>query len=277
MGLLRRISDILKSNISDLVARAEDPEKLLNSAIEDMQRQLIEAKSRVAVSIADEKRLQKQLEATQAKSTDWEKKAMAAVRAGRDDLAMEALAKKKEHDSSALQFEQQLVGQRAAVEELKKALSALTAKIDETKRKRSLLVARAKRAEAQRHIAETLSITSDRSALDKIARMEEKVESIEADAEARWEIAAMSSSHDRELEEQIKLLEAHAVDDDLAALKDKMRDMGMLAAGGAKAALPSGQESSSKPDAVSPEAEAPSEPPAPVEAPEPPKAANEKV
>src|SRR5262252_988426 len=95
MGLLRRISDLLKSNISDLVSRAEDPEKLLNTAIEDMQRQLIEAKSRVAVSIADEKRLQKQLEATQAKSADWEKKAMAAVRAGRDDLAMEALSKKK--------------------------------------------------------------------------------------------------------------------------------------------------------------------------------------
>src|SRR5262252_3376657 len=103
MGLLRRISDLLKSNISDLVSRAEDPEKLLNTAIEDMQRQLIEAKSRVAVSIAD----QKQLEGTQAKSTDWEKKAMAAVRAGRDDLAMEALSKKKEHDASSLQFEQQ--------------------------------------------------------------------------------------------------------------------------------------------------------------------------
>jgi phage shock protein A len=267
MGLLRRISDLLKSNISDLVSRAEDPEKLLNSTIEDMQRQLIEAKSRVAVSIADEKRLQKQLEATQAKSVDWEKKAMAAVRAGRDDLAMEALAKKKEHDASSLQFEQQLGGQKVAVEALKKALSALNAKIDETKRKRSLLVARAKRAEAQRHIAETLTITGDRSALDKIERMEEKVERIEAEAEAHWEIAAMSNSHDKNLEEQIKLLDAHALDDDLLALKDKMRDMGMIAAGGPKAALPSGE-----PDATN------TEPPPAHEAsePAPAAAANEK-
>src|SRR5262249_31902881 len=143
--------------------------------------------------------------------------------------------------------EQQLSGQKLAVEELKKALSQLTAKIDETKRKRSLLVARAKRAEAQKHIAETLTITSDRSALDKIDRMEEKVERIEAEAEAHWEIAAMSNSHDKDLEQQIKLLESHALDDDLLALKDKMRDMGMIAAGGAKAALPSGQESSPKP------------------------------
>jgi phage shock protein A len=268
MGLLRRISDLLKSNISDLVSRAEDPEKLLNTAIEDMQRQLIEAKSRVAVSIADEKRLQKQLEATQAKSSDWEKKAMAAVRAGRDDLAMEALSKKKEHDASSLQFEQQLSGQKVAVDELKKALSALTAKIDETKRKRSLLVARAKRAEAQKHIAETLTITSDRSALDRIDRMEEKVERIEAEAEAHWEIAAMSNSHDKDLEEQIKLLDAHALDDDLLALKDKMRDMGMIGAGGAKAALPSGQDAS--PSNVEP-------PPTPeASEPPPPAAANEK-
>src|SRR5262245_58189409 len=162
MGLLRRIGDLLKSNISDLISRAEDPEKLFSTAIDDMQRQLAQAKSRVAVAIADEKRLEKQLETTQNKGADWEKKAMQAVRAGRDDLAMEALAKKKEQDASALQFEQQLVGQRGAVEELKKALVQLSAKIDETKRKRSLLVARAKRAEAQRQIAETLSITSDR-------------------------------------------------------------------------------------------------------------------
>jgi phage shock protein A len=263
MGLLRRISDLLKSNISDLVSRAEDPEKLLNSAIEDMQKQLIEAKSRVAVSIADEKKLQKQLETTIAKAQDWEKKAMAAVRAGRDDLAMEALSKKKEHDASALQFEQQLAGQKAAVEELKKALGALTAKIDETKRKRSILVARAKRAEAQKHIAETLTITSDRSALDKVERMEEKVERIEAEAEANWEIAALSAGQEKELEDQIKMLESHALDDDLLALKEKMAAQGQLGSGAPKAALPSGE--------APPKSE---EPPATTEA--PPQAVNEK-
>ncbi|MCK6549943.1 PspA/IM30 family protein [Myxococcota bacterium] len=253
MGLLQRISDLIKSNIQAMIDKAEDPEKLLNTAIDDMQKQLIEAKSRVAVSIADEKRLQKQLEGAKAKGAEWEKQAMSAIKAGRDDLAMQALAKKKEHDAIALQFEQQLVGQKAAVEELKKALTALTAKIEETKRKRSLLVARAKRAEAQRHIAETLSVTSDRSALEKIERMEQKVERVEAEAEAHWELASMTSGHERELEEQIKLLEANAVDDDLMALKDKMRGMGMLTAG-AKAALPAGapRDATPAPDSTPP-------------------------
>lgn len=242
MGLLQRISDLIKSNIQAMIDKAEDPEKLLNTAIEEMQKQLIEAKSKVAVSIADEKRLQKQLEGAQTKLAEWEKQAMTAVRASRDDLAMHALAKKKEHEALALQFEQQLGGQRAAVEELKKALTALSAKIEETKRKRSILIARAKRAEAQRHIAETLSVTSDRSALEKIERMEEKVTRVEAEAEAHWEIAAMSTgSHDRDLEEQIKQLESHALDDDLLALKDRMRDMGMLGSGAPKAALPAGK------------------------------------
>lgn len=242
MSLLKRIGDLLKSNISDLVSKAEDPEKILNSAIDDMQRQLIEAKSRVAVSIADEKRLQKQLEVSQQKAEEWEKKAMSAIRAGRDDLAVEALARKKENDATALQFEQQLVGQKAAVEELKTALTQLSAKIDETKRKRALLVARSKRAEAQKQIAETLSVTSDRSALDKVARMEEKVERLEAEAEAQWEIASLSSgSVERDLEQQIRQLESGAVDDDLLALKARMQNMGMLPAG-AKAQLGAGKK-----------------------------------
>jgi phage shock protein A len=252
MGLLRRISDLLKSNISDLVSKAEDPQKLLDVAIEDMQRQLAEAKSRVAVAIADEKRLEKQLETTQTKATDWEKKAMAAVRAGRDDLAMEALAKKKEQDASALQFEQQLSGQGAAVEELKKALNQLSQKIDETKRKRTLLVARVKRAEAQKHIAETLSITGDRSALDKVSRMEEKVDRIEAEAEAQWEIASLSSgSHDRDLEDQIKQLESGSTDDELLALKERMRVAGTLSSG-AKGELPAKAGEERKPQEAAP-------------------------
>ena len=94
MSLFARISDLLKANINDLLARAEDPERMLNAAIEDMQRQLIDAKSRVAMSIADEKRLEKQYRTQASKAADWEKKAMSAVRAERDDLARDALARK---------------------------------------------------------------------------------------------------------------------------------------------------------------------------------------
>jgi len=239
MNFFQRISNLLKANFNDLISRAEDPEKVLNQAIDDMKKQLHEAKSRVAIAIADEKRLLQQTKAQQASTDEWEKKAMAAVRASRDDLAVQALAKKKECEAAALQFEQQHGEQLAAVDELKRALTGLTAKIDEAGRKRAVLVARVKRAEAQKAIAETLSVAGDRSAFSTFERMSEKVDRIEAEAGASLEVAAMGSgTHDDQLAEKIRQLEAHPVDDELAALKEKM---GLLSGGApARGALGAG-------------------------------------
>lgn len=241
MGLFQRISDLLRSNINDLISKAEDPEKMLNAAIQEMQKQVIEAKSRVAMSIADEKRLAKQYERQMAKAADWEKKAMSAVRAGRDDLAVEALAKKKEAVAAAAQFEDQLEGQRQAVRALNTALSELTSKLQETKRQRTLLLARAKRAEAQRHIASTLSAVNENSASDRLDRLEARVERAEAEAEATWELAASTTAAERDLAHEIDMLEAGPLSDDLAQLKARMNDMGMLEAG-ERPALAAGEE-----------------------------------
>jgi phage shock protein A len=238
MNFLARIAALLKANINDLISRAEDPEKVLTQAIDDMKKQLLEAKSRVAVAIADEKRLHQQHQAALTAASEWEKKAMAAVRADRDDLAIQALAKKKEHEALALQLEGQLNEQHAAVEELKKALAALAAKIDEAVRKRAILLAKVKRAEAQKAIAETLSVTGDKSAFESFDRMQEKVDRLEAEAGARMEVAALTSgSQERDLAEKIRLLESGPVDDELIELK---RKMGLLGAG-ASSALPSGE------------------------------------
>jgi phage shock protein A len=245
MGFFQRIASLLKANLNDLISRAEDPERMLNQALEDMRKQLVEAKGRVATAIADEKRLSKQHETEAAKAAEWEKKAMAAVRAGRDDLAMEALAKKKEHEAVAIQYEKQSSEQKAAVDELKKALTGLNAKIDEANRKRNLLLARAKRAQAQKAIAETLSATNDRSAFETFDRMSDKVDKLEAEAEARLEVASISSgSHDDQLSERIRLLEAGPIDDDLLALKEKM---GLLSSGSpVKGALGAGANAGSE-------------------------------
>lgn len=242
MGFLQRISVILRSNINDLISRAEDPEKTLNQAIDDMQKQMAEARKRVAAAIADEKRLSRKLEDERSKTEEWEKKAMAAVRASRDDLAVEALAKKKQHEAITVQFTAQLADQQLAVEGLKEALDGLSRKIDEAKRQRTLLVARVQRAEAQKAIAETLSLTNDRSALASFERMAEKVDRIEAEAEARVEVAAfLGENHGDKLSREIRLLEAHSVDDDLLALKAKMKaietkEKKQLGAGEAEAA-----------------------------------------
>ncbi|MEW5855001.1 MAG: PspA/IM30 family protein [Myxococcota bacterium] len=224
MGLFSRLGALLKSNVNDLISKAEDPEKMLNQMLLDMQGQLIEAKKQVAVAIADEKKLKKQLDTEAMAAAEWEKKAMLALKAGNEGLAREALARQQEHAKLAEGFQVQWDGQRQAVEQLKNALQQLNGKIDEAKRKKNLLVARAKRAEAQQTIANTMHGLQDTSAFETMARMEEKINQLEAQTEAHYELAAHTSGD--ALEEKFKQLgAASGTDDALAALKAKM---GML-------------------------------------------------
>lgn len=221
MGIIDRFSRLIKANINDLISRAENPEKILNQLILDMKEQLIEAKKQVAVAIADEKRLKKQLDNELNLSREWEKKAMMAVRAGRDDLAKEALMRKSEHDQLAQEFQGQWEAQKAAADSLREALRRLNSKIEEAKRKKNLLIARQKRAEAQKAIHETMGRLSDNSAFDAFGRMEEKITKMEADAEATAELADDMTGDS--LNSAFEDLEQQSVADDaLAALKSKM-------------------------------------------------------
>jgi phage shock protein A len=139
---------------------------MLTQVLLEMQQQLVEAKKAVAVAIADEKKLQKQYTSETDKSKEWERKAMVAVRAGDDNLARQALARKQEHETIATQFQQQWISQKQAVEKLKDALRLLNNKIEEAKRKKNILIARKKRAEAQQQIANTMQGLGDTSAFD---------------------------------------------------------------------------------------------------------------
>ncbi|HVT08173.1 MAG TPA: PspA/IM30 family protein, partial [Polyangia bacterium] len=107
MGLFSRLGTLIKSNLNDLISKAEDPQKMLNQIVLEMQNQLVEAKKQVATSIADEKRLKKQWDEQVELSAEWERKAMLAVRAGDDALAKEALARKSEHDNMQGEFGKQ--------------------------------------------------------------------------------------------------------------------------------------------------------------------------
>ena len=115
MGIFSRLGTLIKSNINDLITKAEDPEKMLSQVLLEMQQQLVEAKKAVAVAIADEKKLQKQYTSETDKAKEWERKAMVAVRAGDDNLARQALARKQEHETIATQFQQQWIAQKQAV------------------------------------------------------------------------------------------------------------------------------------------------------------------
>ena len=188
MGLFSRLATLIKSNINDVISKSEDPEKMLNQIVLDMQQQLVEAKQQVALSIADEKRLQKQLETEQATAAEWERKAMMAVRAGNEELAKEALLRKKEHDSLATTYQTEWNKQKSQVEQLKRALRMLNDKIEEAKRKKNVLIARKKRAEAQKSIQETMHGLKDQSAFETFDRMAQKIDQLEAEAEAQEEI-----------------------------------------------------------------------------------------
>ena len=220
MGFFSRLGTLLRSNINELINRAEDPEKMLNQALVDMKTQLVEAKKQVAVAIADEKRLKKQCEDELAKAAEWERKAMLAVKSGNDELARSALARKASHDESAGMFGQQWQQQKAAVEQLKEALRSLDNKIEEAKRKRNMLVSRQKRAQAQHMINSTLNNLQGVGSQDTFERMSERVTQLEAQAEAAAELGPASVNST--LEAQFKALEAGNVDDQLAELKAKM-------------------------------------------------------
>jgi len=211
---------MIKSNLNHLIGRAEDPEKMLNQMLLDMQEQLINAKRQVAVAIADEKRLLKQYEDEKSKAKEWEDKAMLAVKASKDDLARQALERKAEHDKMANGFEVQWHSQRQAVEQLKVALTNLNTKIEDAKRKKNLLIARARRAEAQKTITDTMSGISKTNALDTIERMEQKIDQMEAEAQATTEMANEIETDKLKVEfEKLDVVGSEAA---LEALKEKM-------------------------------------------------------
>jgi phage shock protein A len=221
MGIFSRLAQLIKSNLNDLISKSEDPEKMLNQVVLDMSNQLTEAKKQVAASIADEKRLAKQFEQEAANSAEWERRAMMALRAGNEELAKEALARKKEHDALATTYKDQWGKQKAAVDHLKHALRLLNDKIEEAKRKKNVLIARKKRAEAQKAIQDTMSGLRDQSAFETFDRMAAKVDQIEAEAEAEGDLAEEYSGDT--LTSKFKELEGkHGADDDLVALKRKM-------------------------------------------------------
>jgi phage shock protein A len=221
MGIFDRFSTMLRSNINDLISRAENPEKMLNQLILDMKSNLAKAKQEAAAAIADEKKLQADAEALKKQADDWERRAMLAVQEGRDDLATQALLRYNEALQGAQQLHETWVKHKADTESLKGQLRQLNDKIEEAKRKKNILIARQKRAEAQKAIQDTMRGLSDNSAFDSFERMNQKVEQIEAESEASAELGGELAGDT--LQQKFKQLEGGTGSDlALAELKAKM-------------------------------------------------------
>jgi phage shock protein A len=222
MGIMDRMATVIKSNLNHLINKAEDPEKMLDQILIQLRQQLVEAKREVAVAIADEKRLAAQLEAELEQVREWERRATMAVQKGEDDLAREALRRKADHEQIAIGYKKQWDAQQASTENLKNALRALSQKIEEAGRKKNLLVARQKRAEAQKHIHEVMTGLTDTSAFESFDRMTAKVEQIEAQADAAVELSQELSGDT--MEQRFKALESSTdVEQELHALKAKVQ------------------------------------------------------
>jgi phage shock protein A len=222
MGILDRMSTVIKSNLNYLINKAEDPEKMLDQILIQMRQQLLEAKREVAVTIADEKRLGTQLEAELEQVREWERRATIAVQKGQDDLAREALRRKAEHEQIAVGYKKQWDAQRASADNLKNALRDLSQKIEEAARKKNLLIARQKRAEAQKHIHEVMTGLSDTSAFESFDRMATRVEQLEAQASAAVEISQELTGDT--MEQRFRALESSTdVDQELNALKARVQ------------------------------------------------------
>ena len=219
-GILDRISTILRSNINAALDKAEDPEKMLDQILRDMSDAIEQAKGQVATVIAQEKQLEAERASAQRQATDWDQKAQRAVKAGRDDLAVECLRRKKDFEGIAGTYQQQFDSQHAMVTQLRSQLDLLMRKRDEAARNRDVLIARHRQAIAQQNISKQLAAMSNLDHSSELGRMEHRIQEQEARAAAEMEL---NSGKNASLDDQLMQLEAgDTMDDELKSLKSRM-------------------------------------------------------
>jgi phage shock protein A len=216
MGLFDRISRVLRANVNDMVSKAEDPEKILEQAVIDMQEDLVQLRQAVAQAIASQKRTEQQLKQAQSESNNWQQRAQLALQKGDENLAREALTRKKTHTETATALQTQFQTQSAQVDTLKRSLIALEGKISEAKTKKDMLKARASAAKAQEQLQGMVNNMGTSSAMAAFERMEDKVLQLEARSQAAGELAGA------DLEAQFRALEGGDVDLELEAMKQQM-------------------------------------------------------
>ena len=190
MALLERVSTLVRANLNDLIDKAEDPEKMIKQVILDMQNQLLQVKTQVAIAIADQHLLEKKQKENSDKVAEWMRKAELAVDKKEDDLARASLLRVESYRELSESFTQQVADQKAQVENLKTALRQLEQKLTEARAKADLLIAQNRRARAVGKASEAKMAGGNGSSAAAFDRMKRKVAHSEATAQARAELAA---------------------------------------------------------------------------------------
>ena len=217
MSIFSRVRDLLSANINAMLDSAEDPEKMAEEYLRQLNNELYEAKTNVAAAMADATKLNTKEAQYTAETEQWANKAEAALRAGNEELAKAALARKVQAQKLAQQYTEQSDAQEQQVEALQQALVQLETRIAETRAKKELIVAKKNRAQTQEAIQRTVRGLGDISAMDKLDHLEEKVDDrlARADAMAKLEGDTLDSKF-RDLERDTE------VDSELAELKKKL-------------------------------------------------------
>ncbi len=210
MALLERVGTLLRANINDLIEKAEDPEKLLKQLVLDMENQLMQVKTQVAIAIADQHVLDKKRKEHEESAAEWKRKAELAVKKSSDDLARAALERSLSHEQMAKGFVQQLEDQKTEAETLKTALRKLEQKLEETRSRCEMMIAQHRRARVVSKAHQAHQAVERKDGAASMARMRTRIIGREAENAATSEILGGDSLEDRfamlEREEQIEAL-----------------------------------------------------------------------
>jgi len=218
MGLLDRLSRLLRANLNAFVSDAEDPIKILDQSVTDMQEDLVKLRQAVAIAIASQNRLENQANQAKDQIQNWFSRAELALKKGEEDLARESLSRKKTFQETYESLSTQFQTQNIQVEKLKKSLLLLERKIAEARTKKDMLKARAQAAKAQHQIQSAVGDVGSKSAMAAFERMEDKVEALEASGQAALELAG------EDLESKFVALEGGGdIEKDLESLRIQLK------------------------------------------------------
>lgn len=217
MSILERITDLISANINDLLDKAEDPQKMADEYLRQLNEQYYQARADLATAMADETRWEQKVSEQQGEVEKWQAHAETALRNHRTELARQALQRKVQAQKLLQQYEEHLRAQEEQVEALEEGLAALEARIAQIRARRDLIAAKQHRLRAQAAIQSTARHIHRITALDKLSQLEDKVdyELLKSEALAELEKEAL----EREL---TKLVEAAEVEEELERLKQKL-------------------------------------------------------
>lgn len=219
MGIFQRLGDLLKSNINDLIDKAEDPEKMVKQIIIDMQQELNKSTQALGKAVSSERIAKKQYDDAARTASEWENRAKTALAAGDEELAKKALANKVKADKDAAAYKEMYDTISQQTETIRTQVEVLKSKLEEAKSRQAMLIARSQMADTQKNLAKATGGFDTSSASEKFDRMEEKIMQKEAEAQAFAEIAGQNTETVDEFE---KLEKESQVDSELERLKAEM-------------------------------------------------------